>query len=132
MPTIATVVLFANSIWDFISSVSIILNIAFRRCSFLSSAHLALWVDEENRTNHAACAIMAILLMQWAFVRLRGALAGPLSVAACTDSTLTYALEAALVTAEVAIGNMHGPSGWFVVVSCVVCWALVMRECLDV
>ena len=120
--TIATVVLFANAAWDFISSVSIILNLAFRRCSFISSAHLALWVDEENRANHAACSIMAILLMQWAFIRSRGALAGPLSDAACTDSTLTYALEAGLVAAEVAIGNIHGPSGWFVVMACAGRW----------
>ena len=131
MPTISTIILFANSAWDLISSISILQNLTTHRCLWLADAHLALWTDDANRTNHAASAVMAALLVQWALVRLRGALAGPLSDAACVDASFTYALEAVMVAAEVAVGNMHGPSGWFVVMACVVCWALVVRECVD-
>lgn len=129
--TISTTILFINALWDFASFVSISASSWTSRCLWLADAHLGLWIDENNRENHAASTVMAILLAQWSIVRMHGALAGPMSDAACFDATATYALEAIMVAVEVSLGNMHGLSGWFVVVLCLVCWALVLRECVE-
>ena len=131
MPTISTTILFLNSLWDFASAVAICARLSLGRCVLLADAHLGLWVDEEDRGNGAASAIMAILLAQWSFTRMHGALSGPASEAACVDASATYVFEAVMVAIEVAAGRMYGLSGWFVVTVSVVCWALVMRECME-
>ena len=97
---------------------------------WVSDAHLGLWVDESDRSNRAASAIMVILLIQWAVIRLNGGLSPPSSEATCTNASFTYFIEAVLVAVEVIAGNMHRLRGGFVVVSCVVCWAVVMSECV--
>ena len=129
MLTISTIILFFNSLWDLVSFIAICARIRLGRCRWLADAHLGLWVREDDQTNHATSAIMAILLLQWSVIRLHGALSGPTSDAACFDASGTYLLEAALV--ETVSGNMHALSGWFVVTMSAVCWALVVRECAE-
>ena len=131
MPTISTTLLFLNSLWDLLSFVAISARIRLGRCLWLADAHLGLWVRDEDRENHAASAIMAILLLQWSLTRMLGALSGPTSDAACFDASATYLLEAALVAVETMFGNMHALSGWFVVTMSAVCWSLVVRECVE-
>ena len=97
----------------------------------LANAHLGLWIREEDSTNGAASALMAALLAQWSVIRMHGAYAGPTSEAACSDASLSYAIEATLVTAAVVFLRMHALSGWFVVTARVVCWALIVRECVE-
>jgi hypothetical protein len=127
MISISTIILLLNSLWDFISALSICARLCAGQCVWVSDAHLGLWVDESDRSNHAASAIMAALLTQWAVIRLHGALS---SEAACSDAGFTYLVEATLVAIEVIAGNMHQLSGGLVVAACMVCWALVMRECV--
>jgi hypothetical protein len=129
-PTISTTILFLNSIWDLISFLSICSR-HLPCCRLLADAHLGLWTDELDRANPAAAAAMATLLLQWALVRLRGAASGPASDAACVDASATYVLEAAMVAVGVARGRMWRFSGWMVVVMSAVCWALVVRECVE-
>ena len=129
--TISTTILFINAIWDCISSISIYTRTWTGRCMWLADAHLALWINEEDRANHAASTIMAILLAQWSLTRMHGALTGPMSDEACIDATATYAFEAVLVGVEMVTGNMHASSGLFVVAVSIVCWALVLRECVE-
>jgi hypothetical protein len=129
--TISTLILLLNSLWDLLSSLSIYFLLHFGRCTPLANTHLALWTDEADRRSYAASAVMAALLLQWSLVRGQGALSGPRSDAACVDASATYVLEAVMVGLEVVAGRMHGLAGWGVVVLCVVCWGVVMRECLE-
>ncbi len=125
--TLSTGILLVNSVWDIVSALSICLYISNQHCSFIANAHLLLWIDEQP--NNQAAFLMAFLLIQWALLRLHGALSGPTSVAACTDASLSYVVEGMLVLIQILLGNMHCASGWFVVIACVGCWAIVMREC---
>ena len=125
--TISTAILLLNAIWDIVSALSIFLYISEQQCSFLANAHLLLWVEEQ--TNKTAAFLMAFLLVQWALLRLHGALSGPTSVAACTDASMSYVVEGMLILIQTLLGNVHFVSGWFVVLACVVCWVTVMREC---
>jgi hypothetical protein len=129
--TLSTGLLFANAVWDFISSVSICFFVSYRRCASLANMHLGLWVDEEEQMNESLATVMSVLLLQWGLVRLRGSLEGPVSEATCVDASLTYMLEAALILIEVVSGKMHWAPGWFVVIACVVCWVVVMGECFQ-
>jgi hypothetical protein len=129
--TVATVLLFLNSFWDLVSVIAICARMQLGRCYNIADAHLGLWVDQDDSEGFAAAAIMAVLLAQWSLLRMQGALSGPHSDAACFDASTTYVLEAVLVAFGVVAGRMHRLSGWFVVTTCVVCWALVVRECLE-
>jgi hypothetical protein len=129
--TVSTIVLFLNALWDIASALAIFFHLSMRRCTWLANAHIGLWATEEDRSNHAAAVVMAALLLQWAFIRLHGALSGPMSEATCSDASVTYVIEAGLIGIEVAIGNMHVLSGWAVAVACVVCWGVVLRECVE-
>ena len=122
--TISTILLLLNALWDLASAASI----GAGRCAWIADAHLALWTDDAGR---AASVLMAVLLLQWGAIRLHGAVAGPTSEAACSDASVTYVLEGAWVAFEVMAGHMHPLSGWSVVTACVVCWGLVVRECVE-
>jgi hypothetical protein len=131
--SLSTILLLANALWDLLSAAAILIrtHLLPNHCLYLADAHLALWADEADRQNLAASATMAFLLLQWAIVRLRGAAAGPVSDAACVDAAASYVVEAAMVAFEVAAGRMHALGGWAVVVLSFVCWAIVVRECVE-
>jgi hypothetical protein len=116
--SISTVILLLNSLWDIVSAIAIFFHLSMQRCTWLANAHIGLWTTEADRSNHAAAVVMAALLLQWAFIRLHGALSGPMSDAACSDASATYVIEAGLVAIEVVIGNMHALSGWVVAAAC--------------
>ena len=128
---LSTGVLFINAAWDLLSAAAICLFVAYRRCGAVAYAHLGLWVEDEDRMDERAAAVMAVLLLQWGLTRLHGALAGPVSEAACVDALVTYMLEGMLVVIEVVAGNMHPGRGWFVVAACGVCWAVVIFGCFE-
>lgn len=127
--TVSTILLFMNAVWDFACSVATIVHLAAHRCECLAYAHLALWVDEIDRVNRAAAVLTSALLMQWAFVRMRGALSGPASYEACVDAPFTYVVEAVLVGAELFFGRMHTMGASLVILGCAVCLSLIFREC---
>ena len=131
MPTHAYVtgLLLLNAEWDLLSALSICLFVSYRMCGAVAYMHLGLWVREEDQLNENSAAVMAILLLQWGLIRFHGALAGPVSEATCVDVSVTYMMEALLVLVEVVAGNMHPWRGGFVVVSCVVCWLVIMGGC---
>ena len=121
--TYVTGLLLLNAEWDLLSALSICLFVSYRMCGAVAYMHLGLWVREEDQLNENSAAVMAILLLQWGLIH--GTLAGPVSEATCVDVSVTYMMEALLVVA----GNMHPWRGGFVVVSCVVCWLVIMGGC---
>jgi hypothetical protein len=42
---------------------------------------------------------------------------------------MSYVVEGVLILSQTLMGSVHFVSGWFVVLACVVCWVMVMREC---
>jgi hypothetical protein len=128
-PTLSTCVLLLNAVWDFVSALAILIKIPTGQCTAIANAHLLLWTDEADQTNSTAMFLLSTLLTQWAIVRLCGALYGPKSDVACTDAVATYTAEGALMLVMVVTGKMHVVSGWFVVIACGVCIAVVRAEC---
>ena len=128
-PTLSTCVLLLNAVWDFVSALAILIKIPTGQCTTIANAHLLLWKDEADQTDKFSMCLMIILLTQWAIVRLYGALYGPKSDVTCTDAVATYVAEGALMLLMVVAGKMHVVSGWFVVIACGVCIAVVRAEC---
>jgi len=56
-----------NCIWDFICSISILLDY-----SILSKIHTNIWIDSKNKENKAAKHLMAYLILYWGSMRLFG------------------------------------------------------------
>ena len=56
-----------NCIWDFICSISILLDY-----SILSKIHTNIWIDNKNKENKAAKHLMAYLILYWGFMRFFG------------------------------------------------------------
>lgn len=116
--------LYINGIWDFVSSISILLTLATERTRYIADAHLGLWIRPEDRDNQAAVILMSALLMQWCWTRI---CAGMDPVNRWQDAAYTYWLEASLVGVTAAYGRMHVWPSVAVVFLCIGCALIVMN-----
>ena len=121
MNHLAQALLVANVLWDFVSAIAVWVCAVCESRNFIADAHVALWADEENRTNFAASALFAFLLVHWCCLRL---------VAVVLDwpqfAVWTYAMEALWVLLMVVLGRMHEFAGCAVVMLCVLCALVVL------
>lgn len=106
---LATILLYANSVWDLCCAASILLNIPP-----LNSIHTSLWKEEGERNNRNPTAdrLMAYLILVWGGMRFAGA-AGKTEWAC-----VSFLIEGAVFASEVLLfGTMHAGQGMAVSLS---------------
>ena len=102
VPSVSTLILLANAVFDLVCSFSILANIAP-----LSTVHTSLWRDQIDSGNGAAAHLMAFLIFAWGTMRLWGAF-DACRLAAC----FSYLLEGLFFASEtVVFQRMHFEKG---------------------
>ena len=108
VPSVSTIILLANAIFDFACSFSILADLPP-----LNTVHTSLWLDELDANNNAARHLMAFLIMAWGSMRLWGAF-DVCRIAAC----FSYLLEALVFGSQtVVFQRMHYSQGLAVCVA---------------
>lgn len=102
MGPLSVYILIANTVWDLVSALSICMRDAGPKCMAVANVHLALWVEESDRTNPAAAMLFVFLLIHWSYFRALSALIDWKELA-----LWTYVMEATLFLSQWVAGRMH-------------------------
>ncbi len=92
----ASIFLIVNSLWDFLCVSSLLLHIPPLR-----SIHTAIWKDENDTYNPAACHLMACLVFVWGWMRLAAGVWGAMEWAC-----ISYLIEGFVFGSGVLSGRM--------------------------
>jgi len=95
-----------NVIWDLISAAAIAL-----KYEAVASWHTDLWVNAEDRTNPAACTLMAWLVLTFGLARL-AAVVDPSANLTC--GLVSYMLEGCLFLFSTCLGTIKVQEGLIV------------------
>jgi hypothetical protein len=103
VPTVSTIILLANGIFDLSCACSIFADIPP-----LNTIHTSLWYDPIDSTNSAATHLMAFLIFFWGTLRIWGAF----DIVCRTACSFSYLIEGMVFASETVIfQRMHFAQG---------------------